>query len=386
MSRKKILFVGSYPNLLNEYACVFFRNLIYEIADRGVECYVIAPVSVTNYGIHINKIKKELVEFTSRGSKVYVYHPRYISASAKRIGPVNTSHITTHNFKTVAYSQAKKLGIKFDAVYGHFFLNGGMAASYIAKKMNIPGFMAYGECDFESQVRVPHGEVQKSEIDGICGVISVSGKNSKELSDNGLFENIPVFTCPNAIDHNLFNKCSKEEARKAIGIDAGKFVVGFVGGFIERKGDKRLLEACKDIDDVYLAFAGKGDNPPAGDNVLFCNAVDHEQIGIFLKALDVFVLPTLNEGCCNAILEAMASELPIVSSDLPFNDDVLTDNNSIRIDPMNIGQIRDAVIKLKNDDALRQKLSSAAYEDSQMFTIEKRGERVLEFIYKCAKW
>ena len=53
---------------------------------------------------------------------------------------------------------------------------------------------------------------------------------------------------------------------------------------------------------------------------------------------------------------------------------------------MNIGQIRDAVISLKNDDALRKKLSSAAYEDSQMFTIEKRGERVLEFISECIKY
>jgi glycosyltransferase involved in cell wall biosynthesis len=115
-----------------------------------------------------------------------------------------------------------------------------------------------------------------------------------------------MIVAPNSVDMSLFYKRDKDTCRKELGIPLDKFVVGFVGGFIERKGDKRLLAAVNEIDDVYVAFAGCGDHAPDGDKVVFCKALEHEQIPIFLNAIDVFCLPTQNEGSCNAIVEAAA--------------------------------------------------------------------------------
>ena len=179
----------------------------------------------------------------------------------------------------------------------------------------------------------------------------------------------------------LFYRRNKDACRKKLGIPLDKYVVGFVGGFIERKGDKRLLEAVRQLDDVYVAFAGRGDNPPSGDRVVFCQAMEHEQIPVLLNAVDVFVLPTLAEGSCNAIVEAMACGLPIISSDLPFNDDVLTDLNSIRIDPMAIDQIRDAINKLRNEK-IRLEMGINAFATAQELSIEHRADKILHFIDK----
>lgn len=379
---KNVLFIGEYPNSVDKYLSVFFRNLIYAIADENVNCYVISPVSVTKYRKKIKNIERFVVETNKNGNKIFVSYPRFISTSSKKIAGFQTGLVTVKNYISAAMKEAKKLNVDFDAVYGHFFVSGGLSAIRVGRYLNIPSFVAYGECDYKSQIPERFRNLRESDLTGLTGVVSVSQKNTKELDETGLFENIPVFTCENAIDMTLFNNCTKEEARKKFNLPEDKFIVGFVGGFINRKGDKRLLEACRNLGDVYLAFAGKGDNPPEGDNIVFCNGVNHDEIGDFLSAIDVFCLPTLNEGCCNAVLEAMAAGKAIISSDLPFNDGVLTNENSIRINPESIEEIRGAIIKLKEDEEFRNTIANNAMKDSKNFTIEKRAEKIYNFMFE----
>lgn len=380
-ANKRALFVGMYPNEVNKYRNVFFQNLIFAIADLGIDCTVISPVSITKYLNRVKEIPKCEVQKTKKGNNVKVYYPRYLSASSKQIGSFNTERISEFSFELAAIKAAKRLRGRFDFVYGHFVLYGGLASIKIGKILNCPSFFAYGECDFKTEVGNTYGIPKKKAISGLKGIISVSKKNTRELEQLGFVGKTPVITVPNATDLTLFYRRNKDACRKKLGIPLDKYVVGFVGGFIERKGDKRLLEAVRQLDDVYVAFAGRGDNPPSGDRVVFCQAMEHEQIPVLLNAVDVFVLPTLAEGSCNAIVEAMACGLPIISSDLPFNDDVLTDLNSIRIDPMAIDQIRDAINKLRNEK-IRLEMGINAFATAQELSIEHRADKILHFIDK----
>jgi glycosyltransferase involved in cell wall biosynthesis len=145
------------------------------------------------------------------------------------------------------------------------------------------------------------------------------------------------------------------------------------------------MEACSELKAVQLAFAGKGDVPPAGENVVFCESLKHEAVADFLNAVDVFVLPTLHEGCCNAVIEAMSCGKAIVSSDLPFNHDVLNSDNAILVDPNDIEQIRNAVRTLRDDQQLRDRLAKQALLDAQELTINQRAKNILEFIKQTAE-
>ena len=376
----KILFVGMYPDEVNRYRNVFFQNLIYAMADAGIDCTVISPVPVTRYLHNVSKVSKKRVDITPKGAKVDVYHPRYVSLSAKKIGKMNTGICTEKLFQKSALKCAKQIDKSFDVVYGHFFLSGGLAAIKIAKSFSLPAFVAYGECNYETEILNLYRELKESEIQGLSGVIAVSSHNAKVLKGKAIFKGIPMIIAPNSVDATLFFKRDKELCRKQLGIPLDKFLVGFVGGFVERKGDKRLLTAINNIEDVYVAFAGRGDNPPVGKKVVFCEALEHEQIPVFLNALDVFCLPTLNEGSCNAIVEAAFCGLPIVSSDLPFNDDLLTNTNSIRIDPNSVADIQNALVALFENSTLREELSDNILNDSKVFTIEQRCGSIVRFI------
>lgn len=380
MSIRRILFVGMYPDEVNKYRNVFFQNLIYAIADEGVECTVISPVSLTKYRKNIDKVSKMRIDYTPSGNSVLVYHPRYISFSSKKIACFNTGVLSEYFFQKAALDTYKKIHRSFDCVYGHFFLSGGLAGVKIAQIDNLPIFIAYGECDYDTEIVKLYRRLKKEDIVGLNGIISVSTNNANILKSKNIFDNIPVLIAPNAIDNTIFVKLDKEKCRNLLGIPNDKFIVGFVGGFEDRKGDKRLLKAVNQLEDVFLAYAGRGENRPIGEKVLFCKSLSHDEIPTFLNAVDVFALPTKAEGSCNAVVEAMACSLPIISSDLPFNDDVLNNDNSIKINPESIEEIRDAIIKMKDDRVYREKLAKNALISSQKLHIDLRAKRILGFM------
>lgn len=380
-----ILFIGMYPDEVNKYRNVFFQNLIFAMADAGVNCTVVSPISVTRYLSRTFRVSKKRFDITPNGAIVEVYHPRYVSLSAKRFGKINTGVLTEKLFELSALQCAGKIAKKFDAVYGHFFLSGGLAAIKFGRAHQIPAFVAYGECNYDTEIVNLFRELKQADIDGLAGIIAVSTHNANVLKEKRIFQNIPMIIAPNSVDMSLFYKRDKEACRKELGILLDKFIVGFVGGFVERKGDKRLLEAVNGIDDVYAAFAGRGDAPPTGEKVLFCKALEHDQIPIFLNAVDVFCLPTQNEGSCNAIVEAAACGLPIVSSDLPFNDDILTEENSIRINPNSIEEIRGAVQKIYSDCQCRHTLSERIKDTSRKFDIIEREKKIERFVRSFIK-
>lgn len=377
---QKILFVGMYPDEVNPYRNVFFRNLIYAMADSGISCTVISPVPVTKYRSSLKKVAPYQIDYSPSGREIKVYYPRYMSFSSKRIAFFNTGIWSEKSFQSCAVKAAKKIPGQFDAVYGHFFLSGGLAGIKIARERKNPSFIAYGECSYQTEIIDLYRELNAKDVAGLSGIIAVSTHNANVLNSKEFLKDIPKIIAPNSVDTGLFYPQDKTAARAKLGLPLDKFIVGFVGGFIPRKGDKRLLAAIDQIDGVYGAFAGRGETPPTGEKVLFCKALDHDTVPTFLNAVDVFCLPTLNEGSCNALVEAANCGIPIVSSDLPFNDDLLTDSNSIRIDPNSVEEIKNAIQKLYSDAVLRETYANRIREDAKKFSIDQRCCNIMRFM------
>ena len=96
----------------------------------------------------------------------------------------------------------------------------------------------------------------------------------------------------------------------------------------------------------------------------------------------MFVLPTQTEGCCNAIVEALAIGLPVISSEGAFNDDILDEHNSIRVNPNDVDEIANAIKKLKDNPELRKQMSEYSLSRHEEYSIEGRAKKILDFINK----
>jgi len=358
----------------------FIDQLVCEIADSGIKCNVISPYSITERVVrNSTALPRERKRTTKNGNEINVYSPRYISLSRSVFG-IRTSMLTYRNFRSVAIKQYKKLNLQADAVYGHFIFPSGMCAIDLGEMLGVPSFLAYGESSPTSYMHIKKSMLQEK-LKKLTGIISVSSENKRELIDMELLENgdrIGVF--PNAIDEKKFYKIDRRNARLELGIDNDKFLIAFVGHFIERKGVTVLANALNQLEDVYSIFIGTGSEEPQCNNILFKGAVPHEMVHMYLNAADVFVLPTLAEGCCNAIIEAMACGLPIVSSNQPFNDDILNTENSIRLDVKDMEAVRNAIAFLRDNPGVRSKMSDAALLSASNLNIKQRAHNIIEYM------
>jgi teichuronic acid biosynthesis glycosyltransferase TuaC len=171
---------------------------------------------------------------------------------------------------------------------------------------------------------------------------------------------------------------NKDYARKKFGFDDNHFIVAFSGEFSDRKGVLRLTNAAEGLDKVKIALAGKGKLEPNGTNIIHKGLVNPIDMPDFLSAADVFVLPTLSEGCSNSLIEAMACGLPIVSSNLSFNSDIL--DNSILIDPNSVKDIKNAIVFLRDNVELRKKMSEDSLSKIKHLSLENRALNIKEWI------
>ncbi|MCK4914387.1 MAG: glycosyltransferase [Planctomycetes bacterium] len=163
----------------------------------------------------------------------------------------------------------------------------------------------------------------------VSKIVTVGQAVKKDvLRDNPSVCADKVFSLGNSIDYGRFAdvKISKEQAKKNIGLPEKSFVFGTVGRLVPTKGQTFLLDAFaivkQKMSQAELVFIGKGrlesqlkekaDKMGLADSVHFL--ASRSDIPQVLKAMDVFVLPSIAEGLPRSLLEAMAAGLPCVAT------------------------------------------------------------------------
>ena len=146
----------------------------------------------------------------------------------------------------------------------------------------------------------------------------------------------------NGVDLRRFSPLDRAEARRALALPADAPVLVGVGGLVERKGFHRVIELLPALRErhpglVYLVVGGPGPEGDMGaelqrqvaalglsEAVRFLGPLPADRVREPLSAADVFVLATRNEGWANVFLEAMACGLPVVTTDVGGNREVVS--------------------------------------------------------------
>ena len=377
----------SYPSKKNQLTA-FVAVLAEEMVRQGVEVTILTTQSLTTCWRHKIPLcwpKSKVMVNTHEGVReMTILRPFTITLGQGRFGRL--SQLIDRFTKDMV---ARMLKCKPDLIYSHFWIAADQIIDY-AIRNDIPTFVASGEDEIDIENYIGPQRIARLRKH-TRGVICVSTKNRTESIMHQLTDDSKCIVLPNAVNEKLFCHAGKKEARKALGYSQDDFIVAYCGRFNKRKGCRRVSEAITllnnpSIKSIFIGVpAGADVEEPSCEGILFKGALPHEDIPIYLNASDVFVLPTLAEGCSNAIVEAMACGLPVISSDLPFNTDILDDKNAILVDPMNVKQIAEGINELLINPELRQQMSIATLAIMKELTIENRVRAILQFITSRSK-
>jgi glycosyltransferase involved in cell wall biosynthesis len=146
-----------------------------------------------------------------------------------------------------------------------------------------------------------------------------------------------------------------------------------VGRIVHQKGLDLAMHALGGLKDLNWEWRIAGDGPQMqalqslaqelgiNDHVFFLGWQTREQIIHSYKQSNVFLFPSRHEGMPNALLEAMASGLPVIATCIAGNEElVVEDETGYLVPPEDIESLQGALKKLLNDPALRQQMGIAS--------------------------
>lgn len=370
-----IVFVtGNYPTTSRPAAGTFVQQFVWAMARQGHTCSVINPVSLFDrrYGPYPDR---HSVESSGGGGRVDVYRPLYVSFSSRNLGWTHTGRWTQWALNAVIKRAVRMLPTRPDVVYGHFLYHAGRAAVVAGEELGVPSVIGVGEGTFWT-VDAFGFDRAKRDFASAAGFLAVASHIRDGLIAQLGVAPEKISVEPNGVDRKRFFKADQHLAREQLGLSPDLFIVAFVGGFDDLKGGSELVAAVETTEGVGLVMIGRGEKVFESRRIIHKGTVGHDQVATWLNAADIFVLPTREEGSCNAVIEALACGLPIVTSNGRYMDDTVDDDVAIRMAPTDVSAIRNAILTLKNDPVLRKRMSEACLRRAKQFDINERARRV----------
>ena len=229
-------------------------------------------------------------------------------------------------------------------------------------------------------------------------VIAVSGRMAATLRASG------YGTCSVTAIHNGLHVGrvrafrSRDDLRRELGIEPGAFVIGTAGRLSPVKAQALLLHAGVRIvlqrPDAHFLIVGNG--PLRGELVSLAVTLgigsrtvfagERSDVHDLIAAMDVFVLPSLNEGIPMALLEAMALRRPVVATAVGGVPEVVQDRSSGLLVPSGDEQaLASACLELAGNPELAHALGVAAcWGVERSFSRDANGAAVLDTYHAVA--
>ena len=170
----------------------------------------------------------------------------------------------------------------------------------------------------------------------------------------------------------------------------------YAGTWLDQRGIFYLREALErlepQIPGLTMTFAGCGRppetiqeffGPKLASTVIVQPVVPSERMQELYATHDVFLFPSLIEGLPTVLLEAMASGMPVITTETCGMQDIVEDgHNGLLIPAANAGTIESAVLRLADSASLRQQLGQMARETLKRYTWERSAEKLEELFWR----
>ena len=184
--------------------------------------------------------------------------------------------------------------------------------------------------------------------------------------------------------HNTFYDVhfegEKLEIRKKLGLEGN--IILSAGRLELWKGFGTLIEVVSEIEGARLLIAGKGleeenlrrqvELLKDKNKVVLLGELNKNDLYSYLKASDLFVLNTGYEGLSHVLLEAMSLGLPIITTNIGGNPELIDDGiNGLLVLYNDKAALKSSIIKVLHDKQLQAKFGEAAKQKSKQFSVER---------------
>lgn len=269
-----------------------------------------------------------------------------------------------------------------DLVDAHFAYPEGYAATLLGRWLGLPVTITLRGTEVPLARDPRRCRRMLRAISAATRVFSVSDSLKRHVVALGA-DPAKIRVVGNGVDCSKFFAVDRMQARRELGLPQDAKVLVSVGGLVERKGFHRVIELLPELLQRFpqLHYVVVGGPCPEGDLSEFLRAMVarlglHERVHFLgavapaalhkpLSAADVFVLATANEGWANVFLEAMACGLPVVSTDVGGNREVVCSDDLGSITPFgDAPALSEALVRALERDWDRERIIAHARGNS----------------------
>lgn len=337
---KLLVFSSLFPSHKRPNAGVFIRERMFRVAQQ-IPVIVVSPVPWFPFQGIIRYWRPHFRPLPDRYEEqqgVQVYFPRFLSVPGL-LKSCDGFFMAVGSLFTMI-----RLRKQFNIIDAHFTYPDGYAATLLGKWLEIPVTITLRGTEVPLS-KLPGRKTRLlTALKNAIRVFSVSDSLKQHVVSLGA-ESDKIRVIGNGIDAVKFYPLAKAVARTELNIPENAKVLISVGALVDRKGFHRVIEVlpalvAKYPDLIYLIVGG--DSPEGNirerleyqvrmlkleNNVRFLGTYPSEKLKVPLSAADLFVLATANEGWANVFLEAMACGLPVITTGVGGNKEVVNNTD-----------------------------------------------------------
>lgn len=283
-----------------------------------------------------------------------------------------------------------------DVIDAHFGYPEGAGCLQVARRLGIPLFTTIRGFETEYVHKPGIARQMLGALRAAAGCISVSYSLRELARAHGVADE-RIRVIHNAIDASTFHWGERDSARARLQLPTNAPLIVSVGHLVSRKRHHVLIEAFARVQrhhpDALLAIIGARSFEPhypqelqeraaacgVAANTRFVGNVPPRDVAVWLHAADAFALGTAREGCCNAVLEALAAGAPVVTTPAGDNAQFVKDGVNGHIVPIDAAdELGDALLATLRRQWDRQAISRELLQ--RVGSWSAVGARVLEFM------
>jgi len=337
-----LVYSSLFPSAAAPTSGTFIRERMFRVGRR-LPLVVVAPQPWSPFDWLVRLFRRsfrpQAVAF-ERMDGVEVYRPRWLSlpGAMKVLDGWLMVRCTERCVRKVHRAFGATL------IDAHFLYPDGYAATEIGARLGLPVTITLRGSKDERLIGTNREKYLMRAMQRACRLFAVSEALKRDVAIRLGIAEAKVRVIGNGIDLARFSRVGMAEARGRLGIPTDAKVLIGVGGLTELKGFHRVIPLLRTLRVKhptlrYLVVGGgttQGDmrgrlealarSEGVEDIVTFCGPQAPDDLKWFYGAADLFVLATAYEGWANVFLEAMACGLPVITTDVGGNRQVVSDS------------------------------------------------------------